>query len=74
MMTKMNHMITKRTLNFPAGVFADGTARIITFTNDGEFTTNSETYHKVPQNEETFNTCIDTYIRTGEATEIIPSL
>lgn len=72
----MNHMMTKRTLNFPAGVFADGTARsrIITFTNDGEFTTNSETYHKVPQNEETFNACIDTYIRTGEATEIIPSL
>lgn len=72
----MNHMMTKRTLNFPAGVFTDGTARsrIITFTNDGEFTTNSETYHKVPQNEETFNTCIDTYIRTGEATEIIPSL
>ena len=69
-------MITKRTLNFPAGVFKDGTARsrVITFTNDGEFTTNSETYHKVPQNEKTFNACIDTYIHTGEATEIIPNL
>lgn len=69
-------MITKRTLNFPAWRDPDGTVheRIITFTNDGEFTTNSETYHKVPQNEETFNTCINTYIHTGEATEIIPSL
>lgn len=69
----MNQMITKRTLNFPAGVFKDGTARsrIITFTNDGEFTTNSETDHKVPQNEEIFNGCIDTYIQCGEAIELI---
>ena len=42
-----------RTLTFPTWINPDGTKheRIITFYNDGQFTTNSETDHKVPQNE-----------------------
>jgi hypothetical protein len=62
-----------RTLKFPAWINPNGTVheRIITFYNDGQFTTNSETDHKVPQNEEVFNGCIDAYIQCGEAIELI---
>jgi len=64
-----------RTLKFPAWVNPNGTVqeRIITFYNDDQFTTNSETDHKVPQNEEVFNGCIDAYIQCGEATELFLS-
>lgn len=64
-----------RTLKFPAWKDPDGIAheRIITFHNDGQFTTNTETDHKVPQNEEVFNGCIDAYIQCGEATELFLS-
>ena len=71
----MNQKMKHRTLNFPVWKDPDGTVhdRIITFHNDGQFTTNTETYHKVPQNETQFNQTIDVYIQSGEAKELFLS-
>lgn len=70
----MNQKMKQRILRFPAWKDPDGTVheRIITFHNDDQFTTNSETDHMLPQNEEEFDRCIAIYIQNGEATEIIP--
>lgn len=63
----------QRTLKFQAWKNQDGTVqeRIITFKNDDQFTTNSETDYIVPQNEDVFDRCIEMYIQSGEAIEII---
>lgn len=63
----------QRTLKFQAWKNQDGTVqeRIITFKNDDQFTTNSETDYIVPQNEDVFDRCIEMYIQSSEAIEII---
>jgi hypothetical protein len=38
------------------------TPRVITFTNDGQFTRNSVTSQVIPQNEEMFLKTINTYL------------
>lgn len=61
-----------RTLKFPAWKDPDGPTHemVITFHNDGQFTTNSINFHKIPQNEDVFDKTIDTYISSGEAVEL----
>lgn len=44
--------------------------KVITFTNDGQYTTNSVTSLVIPMNEETFTDCIKTYVASGEASLI----
>lgn len=65
-------MKSKYTLLFPAWRYP-GCApqqRVITFTNDGQYTTNSVTSLVIPMNEETFTDCIKAYVASGEASLI----
>lgn len=46
------------------------TQKIVTFTNDGQFTRNNTTDTVIPQNEEQFEQCIQNYIKNENATVI----
>lgn len=50
----------------------DGTVtqKIVTFTNDGQFTRNDITNTVIPQNEEQFEQCVQNYIENENATVI----
>lgn len=45
--------------------------KVISFTNDGQFTTNSETDQKIPMNQDDFDKIINVYINHCGA-ELIP--
>ena len=65
-------MKIKYTLKFPAWR-SPGCApqeKVITFYNDGQYTTNSVTSLVIPMNEETFTDCIQAYVASGEASLI----
>lgn len=51
---------------------ADGTVtqKIVTFTNDGQFTRNDITDTVIPQNDEQFEQCVQNYIKNENATVI----
>ena len=48
--------------------------KVITFMNDGQFTTNSLTSNTVPQTPEMFNNSIDNYIKNQNATKLQDTL
>lgn len=58
------------TIKFNEWLNEDNSPRIITFTNDGQFTKNSLTGNIVPQNEDMFEETVKTYLN-NENCELI---
>lgn len=60
----------KYTIKFNGWLGETNSPRVITFTNDGQFTTNSMTSKVIPQNEEMFEDAIQAYLN-NENCELI---